>query len=75
MGLVEGETFTDDLDLWWAAQLFVMHHGEKAAIQASFRADELLAEGDIDGQRAWLRIAKAVEASQRPKPAAGEEVN
>jgi hypothetical protein len=34
-----------------------------------------LAEGDIDGQRIWLRIVKAVEELQRPKPAPGEAVN
>ena len=71
----EVEAVTDDLDIWRAAQLFVKRHGEDATIQAAFRADELLAEGDVDGQRVWLRIVKAVEELQRPKPAPGEEVN
>jgi len=54
-----------DLDIWRAAQLFVKRHGDEAAIQAALRADELLAEGDVDGQRAWLRIVKAVEELRR----------
>jgi hypothetical protein len=64
-----------DLDIWRSARLFVTLHGPEAGIQAAFRADELLAEGDIDGQRVWLRIVKAVEELQRPKPAPGEAVN
>jgi triphosphoribosyl-dephospho-CoA synthetase len=66
---------TDDLDIWRAAQLLVKRHGPEAAIQAAMRADELLAEGDIDGQRIWLRIVKAIEELQRPKPEPGETIN
>jgi hypothetical protein len=62
----------DDLDIWRATQLFVKHHGEGAAIHAAFRANELLAEDDINRQRVWLQIVKAVEELQRPKPAPGE---
>ena len=32
------------------------------------RADKLLASGDMDGKRAWLRIMKAVEELQRKEP-------
>ena len=38
-----------DLDVWRVAQLMVKRYGEHAAIQAGMRADELLAEGDVDG--------------------------
>jgi hypothetical protein len=30
-------------------------------VDAAMRADELLAEGDIDGQRIWMRILRTVD--------------
>ena len=36
--------------------------GAAAPIQAGMQADAMLDKGDIDGQRVWLRILKAVEA-------------
>jgi hypothetical protein len=39
------------------------------------REDDLLDEGDPDGQRTRLRIPLAIEELQRDKPAPGEAVN
>lgn len=36
-------------------------HGEDAATEAAMKADELLAKGDIEGRRIWLRIIRAIE--------------
>jgi len=49
-----------DLDVWRAAALLIKQHGKNAEIAAAQRADELLDRGDIEGQRVWLRIRRAV---------------
>ena len=39
-----------------------MLHDQDTVLEAALRADELLDQGDLDGQRVWLRIrAVAVE--------------
>lgn len=43
----------DDIDVWRAANILVKQHGENAALVAAQRADEMLAEGDIEGQIVW----------------------
>ena len=35
------------------------------ANEAAMRADEFLDQGNIDGQRVWLRIMQAIEELQR----------
>lgn len=52
---------TEEIDIWRTAKLFVDRHGNEAPVHAAMRADELLAEGDIDGQRIWLRVLRAIE--------------
>jgi hypothetical protein len=42
---------------------------------AAQRADELFAEGDLDGAAVWRRILHAVEELQQTKPKVGEQVN
>jgi triphosphoribosyl-dephospho-CoA synthetase len=64
-----------DLDTWRAAQLLVKRHGKDAAIQAGIRADELLAEGDVDGAATWRAIIRAVSELHRAAPREGEAVN
>ena len=49
-----------DVDIWRAAILLIKQHGENAALEAGIRADALLAEGQIDGQRGFLRIIDAI---------------
>jgi len=60
-----------DLDIWRAAQLMVKRYGEDAAIQAAIRADELLAEGDVDRAATWRAIMRAIEELLRAAPRGG----
>lgn len=66
---------TEEVDIWRAAHLLVKRHGADAEIAAAQRADELLAQGDVDGQRIWNRIVAAVRELQRTVPSAGERRN
>ncbi len=45
-------------------------HGSAAPIHAGMQADAMLEKGDINGQRVWLRILKAVEALLETRPPA-----
>ena len=66
---------TEDIDIWRAAHLLVKRHGADAATVAAQRADELLAEGDLDGERIWKRIVGAVRELQQTKLTANERRN
>jgi hypothetical protein len=57
-----------DIDIWRCAQLMINNHGEEAAMEAAAMADEFLSEGNIDAQRVWMRIAKAIDELQTVKP-------
>ncbi len=59
-----------DIDIWRCAQLMVNNHGDEAAIEAAMMADEWLAKGNIEAQRVWLRIAKAIDELRTVKPGA-----
>jgi hypothetical protein len=50
-----------DIDIWRAAALMIKHYGDTADIEAAARADEYLVKGELDGQRVWMRIAKAID--------------
>ncbi len=63
---------TSDLDIYRAANELIEQHGEDAAIHAAMRADELAADGDMEGRAVWLRIVKAIEellSEERPDDA------
>ena len=60
-----------DLDIYRAANLLVKRHGTEATIHAAMNADAMLDRGDIDGERVWLRIMKAVEEMLSTRPADG----
>ena len=47
-------------DIWLTANTMVKRYGVDAELQASLQADSLLDEGDIEGQRVWLRITNAI---------------
>ena len=66
---------TEEIDIWRAANLLVKRHGSDAEIAAAQRADELLAQGDTDGQRIWKRILAAVHELRRTKPTVSERRN
>jgi hypothetical protein len=42
------------------------------ANEAAMRADEFLEQGNLDGERLWLRIVRALEELQRERPNDGE---
>ena len=66
-----GEMISDK-QIYQAATVLIEKYGEDAPIEAALRADELLDRGDIDGERVWIKIGKAVDellATERPKGA------
>ena len=64
-----------DLDIWRAAQVMVKRYGKDAASKANKRADEFLDQGNLDGQRVWTRIVRAIEELQRQRPRDGEALH
>ena len=64
-----------DIDIYRSAKLLIDQHGEHASPEAAMRADKLLAAGDLDGKRAWVRIMKAVEELQRTEKVTGERAH
>lgn len=47
-------------ELWACANHYIREHGEDAAVLAAMRADELLAEGDLDGSRTFQSIVRRI---------------
>ncbi len=64
-----------DLDIYRSAKLLIDQHGDEASIEAAMRADEFLDQGNMDGQRVWMRIMQAIEELQRQRPNDGEAVH
>ncbi len=64
-----------DRDIYRAAAVLIKRYGEDAPIQAAMRADELLDEGDLDGQAVWRQIFAAIEELLRKEPGEGEGVH
>ena len=62
-----------DPDIWRAANLLILRHGDDAPIHAAQRADELMAEGDTEGWGVWKRICAAVDELLRAEPVDGEQ--
>lgn len=65
----------DEPDIWAAALALVKGYGDDAMLEASFRADRLLDEGDMAGAETWHRILNAIEHIQSVKPAGDEAVH
>jgi hypothetical protein len=63
------------LDLWRAANVMIQSYGDGAVIEAAMRADEFLDQGNLDGQRLWVRIMRTIEELQRKRPRDGEAVH
>ena len=66
---------TSDLDIYRSAKLLIDQHGDEAPIHAAMRADEFLDQGNLDGERLWLRIVRVIEELQRDRPKAGEAMH
>ncbi len=66
---------TSNFDIYRSAHLLIKRHGNDAPVEAAMRADELAADGDMEGRAVWLRIVKAGEellSEERPE---GEKVH
>ena len=63
------------IDIDRSVWLMIRRHGNDAPFEAAQRADQLLAEGDIEGAAVWQRIVKAIERLQVEKPAKSETVH
>jgi hypothetical protein len=57
-----------DIDIWRCAQLMINNHGDEAALEAATTAEEWLAKGNIEAQRVWMRIARAIDDLRAVKP-------
>ncbi len=66
---------TSELDVWRSAAVLMREHGDGAAVEAAFRADERPEHGDIDGCALWKRVMKAVDELRRSKLKDGERRN
>ena len=64
-----------DIDVCRSAKLLIDQHGKDATIHAAMRADEFLDQGNIDGQRLWMRIMQAIDELQRERPKDGEAMH
>jgi hypothetical protein len=54
-----------DPDIWHRAAELINGYANTADVEAAARADECQAKGDLDGQRVWLRITKAIDTLQK----------
>jgi hypothetical protein len=67
---------TSALDIYRTANLLVQQYGaEEAPLIAARRADALLELGDVDGQRVWKGVLKAVEELVRVERTLDERMN
>ncbi len=60
-----------ELDIYRAANQLIQQHGEDAPIECARLADAMLAKGDLEGQRVWKRVLKAIDMLNTNKPAEG----
>lgn len=59
-----GKATVSELDIYRSARQVIVQYGEQAWLRAATRADALLEEGDVEGQKTWIRILKAVQDLQ-----------
>jgi hypothetical protein len=48
-------------ELWACANQYIKRHLDDAPIHAAMRADELLAEGDLDGAKTFQEIVRRID--------------
>ena len=56
------------LELYRTAHLLIKQHGEEASIHAAMKADEMLAQGNLDGKAVWMRVIEAIGELQASEP-------
>lgn len=57
-----------EIDIWCTASELIKGYGDTADIEAAARADTLQDKGDLEGQRVWLRVLKAIDELQKVQP-------
>lgn len=55
-------------EIWACANQILSQYGDAATLHAAQRAEELLVNGDIEGQRTWLRILARINALEAAPP-------
>ena len=58
----------EDREIWACANQLMRQHGADAWFVASQRADALLAEGQIEGHRTFLRILARIRELEQMTP-------
>jgi hypothetical protein len=58
----------DDREIWACANLLLKQHGENAWFVVARRADELLAQGEVEGRRTFLRILARIKELETSNP-------
>jgi len=59
----------EDRAIWACANLLLKQHGDDAWFVAAQRADELLAQGEMDGHRTFVRVLNRIHALEAMNPA------
>ncbi len=73
--LIGSQSMTSDLEIWRAAQATISRYGDDAALHAAQRADELMAEGDMECRAVWHWIEDAIDELPRTAPGTGDLVH
>ncbi|HSX57365.1 MAG TPA: hypothetical protein VLG14_18835 [Sphingomonas sp.] len=58
----------DEREIWACAHQLMRQHGADAWFHAAQRADALLAQGEMDGHRTFLRILDCIRQLERQPP-------
>lgn len=61
----------EEREIWACALQIMRQYSDAAWFHAAQRADELLADGDEEGCRTWIRILKRIEALEKLDPEGG----
>jgi hypothetical protein len=62
-----------NIDIYRTANLLIQQYGEEAPVHAAMKADEMLAQGNLDGKAVWLGVIRAIEELQAMGPATSKE--
>jgi hypothetical protein len=68
-------SMTSELDIYRAANLLVQHGAGEAPLVAAKRANAMLEHGDLEGQRVWKGVLRAVEELIRVERKPDEPIN
>jgi hypothetical protein len=53
-----------NIDIYRTAHLLIKQHGEEASIHAAMKADEMLAQGNLDGKAVWPIFSHSPEVHE-----------